>query len=70
VGFRVEEVEVAHLGVVVWAVEGTEVVLVDLEEGWFVTTVIIISSFLLFVRIKWIVAFQRTRHGYERTWRL
>jgi hypothetical protein len=33
VGCKVEEVEVALLGVVVWAVEGTEVVLVDLEEG-------------------------------------
>lgn len=31
-GFRVEEVEVALLGVVVWSVEGTEVDLVDLEE--------------------------------------
>jgi hypothetical protein len=71
VDLKVEEVEVALLGVVAWAVEETEV-LVALVEGDCIVLHQTHFHFTFFfggVCVKWgIFTFQRTRHGYERSW--
>lgn len=70
--FKVEEVEVALLGVVVWAVEETEV-LVALVEGDSIVLhqtdfhgTFFLGVYMLNVLF---LTFQGTRHGYERSWR-